>query len=68
MQEYFLALVKADDSKALETLKKQGMTVIEDVDKAEFRRTMRPVYDKYKKVFQADLWAAMEKYSAIGVK
>lgn len=67
MQAFMLSLVMENEKSALETLKK-SMTIVEDVDKNSFRKAMLPVYEKYKKVFQPEIWAAIEKYSSVNEK
>lgn len=44
-------LIADNVKKGIETLKKNGVKVIEDVDKEPFRKAVKPVYDEYGKQY-----------------
>lgn len=51
---------RANESTQLELLKKSGMIISENVDKAAWRKAVQPVYDKYYSVFGKDLINSIE--------
>lgn len=53
------------EAETLVFLKENGMEVVEEVDRAEMRAKLQPVYEKYKARFSPELWAVLEKYSSL---
>lgn len=58
--------ITALDTQLLQQLKDGGMEVVENIDKNAFREALTPIYEKYSKVYDAEIWTALEQSSDIG--
>ncbi len=59
--DWFFEYLTAQEGKMLEQLKGHGMTVIEP-DRAAFRAAMKPLYEKYDKIWTKELREKIQEY------
>ncbi len=59
--DWYLEFLNAQEGKMLDQLKEYGMTVVEP-DRAAFREVMKPVYEKYDKIWTKELREKIQSY------
>jgi tripartite ATP-independent transporter DctP family solute receptor len=65
VSEEMAKATQQQEEEALEKLRAQGVTIVEDVDRGAFREKLAPLYAKYREKYGEEIWSVLAKYASL---